>query len=72
MRARAPKFEIYSAFSFENDKRKSEWHWRLVAGNGEIQASGEGHTSKRDAHRAVEDLKASVLALVANDLLKKS
>lgn len=29
-----------------------EWRWRLKAGNGEVIASGESHTSHHDAERA--------------------
>jgi uncharacterized protein YegP (UPF0339 family) len=29
-----------------------DWRWRLVAGNGEIIASGEAHTIQSDAIRA--------------------
>jgi uncharacterized protein len=32
--------------------RNGEYRWRLRAGNGEIVASGEGHTTASDAKRA--------------------
>lgn len=32
--------------------RNGECRWRLRAGNGEIVASGEGHTTESDAKRA--------------------
>lgn len=45
----------------------ADWRWRLYARNGEIIASGEGHTSRRDALRAVTAVKRAVLAIDAND-----
>jgi len=41
---RMARFEVYPT--------AGEWRWRLVAGNGEVLASGEGFTRKRDAQRA--------------------
>jgi uncharacterized protein YegP (UPF0339 family) len=35
------------------NEETGQWYWRLQADNGEIIASGEGHTSKRDAKRAM-------------------
>lgn len=46
----APVFEIY--YSQANDYR-----WRLKAGNGEIVAVGEGHTTKASAKRSAERVK---------------
>ena len=46
------KFVVYSA--------PDGYRWRLVAGNGEIVASGEAYTRKRDAMRACRMLKRSV------------
>lgn len=43
----APVFEVY--YSQGNDYR-----WRLKAGNGEIVAVGEGHTTKASAKRSAE------------------
>lgn len=43
---RQPKFEVYSA--------ADGWRWRLKAANGEIVATGEAHTRKRDAVRACQ------------------
>lgn len=40
-----PKVEF-----FEDDK--GEWRWRVKAANGEIVATGEGHTREGDAVRA--------------------
>ena len=31
---------------------KQPWNWQWRAGNGRIQARGEGHPSQRNAHRA--------------------
>ncbi len=36
-----------------------EWRWRLVAGNNEIIASGEGYRDKRDCLHAIELVKDS-------------
>lgn len=33
------------------------WRWRLVAGNGEVVASGEAYTRKADAVRACRAFK---------------
>lgn len=54
--APGPRFEIY-----EDDA--GEHRWRLVAGNGEIVATGEGHTRWEDAERAIETVRE--LAAVA-------
>jgi uncharacterized protein YegP (UPF0339 family) len=32
-----------------------EWHWHRQAANGEIVASGEGHSRRADAVRAAMD-----------------
>jgi len=32
-----------------------EWRWRLVAGNGEVVAHGEGYTRREDAQRGAAD-----------------
>lgn len=34
-------------------KARDGWRWRLVAANGRIIATGEAHTRKRDAQRAI-------------------
>lgn len=51
-----PRFEVYQDAA-------GEYRWRLVAGNGEVVASGEGHTRREDAERAVETVRE--LAAVA-------
>jgi uncharacterized protein YegP (UPF0339 family) len=33
--------------------RAGEWRWRLVGGNGEIQATGEGHKTQEHAREAI-------------------
>lgn len=33
------------------------WRWRLVAGNGEIVATGEAYTRRHDAQRGFDDAK---------------
>lgn len=47
------RFDVYQAAD-------GDWHWRLVAGNGEIMATGEGYTRRRDAVRAIRTLKVAV------------
>ena len=37
-----------------NEGEEGQWRWRVKAGNGEIVATGEGHTRKEDARRAFE------------------
>jgi uncharacterized protein YegP (UPF0339 family) len=46
-----PKFEVYPA--------KDGWRWRLVAANGRIIATGEAHTRKADAERALRTVVAT-------------
>lgn len=41
-----PKFVVYESVD--------GWRWRLVAANGRILASGESHTRKEDAERAID------------------
>lgn len=43
------RFEVYRA--------KDGWRWRLIAGNGQIIATGEAYTRERDAWRAVVTVK---------------
>jgi uncharacterized protein YegP (UPF0339 family) len=43
---REPKVVIYP-------DRAGEWRWRLVGGNGEIEASGEGHSTYEHAEESV-------------------
>lgn len=42
-----PKYEVYP-------DDKSEWRWRLIAGNGEIVSSGEGYKTRNGAVRGTE------------------
>jgi uncharacterized protein YegP (UPF0339 family) len=44
---KAPVFEVYQ-------DRKKGWRWRLVAKNNRIIATGESHTRKADAERALK------------------
>lgn len=56
-----PRFEVYQ-------DEAGEFRWRLVAANGEIVASGEGHTRLEDAERAIEtvrELAASAAVVTA-------
>jgi uncharacterized protein YegP (UPF0339 family) len=45
---------------FETYEAPDGWRWRLVAGNGEIVASGEAYSRERDAKRAARGLKATI------------
>lgn len=56
---KAPRFEVYHGI--DRETYAQAWHWRLIARNGEIIASGEGgFTSRRDALRATESVKRAV------------
>jgi hypothetical protein len=64
-----PKVQIYQ----QNDERpdlspplKADWGWRLIAANGEEVASGEGHSSPRDAERAFRTVCTVVLEVIAD------
>lgn len=46
---RRPRFTVYQS--------ADGWRWRLIAANGRIVATGEAHTRKRDAWRAVETVR---------------
>jgi uncharacterized protein YegP (UPF0339 family) len=37
-----------------------DWRWRVQAANGEIVATGEGFTRRRDAKRGFEDMASTV------------
>lgn len=54
-----PRFEVYRGIG-------TDWHWRLIARNGEIVASGEGFTLQKDAERAVKAVVRAVLTIDAN------
>lgn len=50
-----------------------EWRWRFKADNGEIVATGEGHTRREDAERAflhVAHLLAGMWALAEDEVDK--
>lgn len=57
---RRPKFQVYQTNASQGigGPRVKKWRWRLVAGKGEIVASGKGHTRKADAIRAAARLAA--------------
>jgi uncharacterized protein YegP (UPF0339 family) len=55
-----PRFDIYQS-------RDQSWRWRLIAANGRIVASGESHTRKADAVRAVSTVIAIAQAVDAAD-----
>lgn len=59
MAKRKAKVEIYQ--SENGDHGEPSWRFRVLAGNGEIVASGEGYTSERDAHRGWLTLQLLVL-----------
>lgn len=42
-----PRFHVYQ-------DKAGAWRWQLRAANGRILASGEAHTRKADAERAVD------------------
>ena len=54
---RRPRFTVYQS--------ADGWRWRLIAANGRIVATGEAHTRKRDAWRAVETVRE--VAALARD-----
>jgi uncharacterized protein YegP (UPF0339 family) len=41
---------------------EDDYRWRLRAANGETVASGEGFTTRHDAHRACADVAATARA----------
>ena len=45
------KFQIFK-------DRAGEYRWRLIAGNGQIVAASEGYTTKYNARRSAETVKA--------------
>lgn len=48
------KFQVWCTTMYRDDRGlHQDWRWRLIAANGRIVAHGEGHTSQRDALRAV-------------------
>lgn len=55
-----PVIEIY-----ESKAIPGEWRWRVIAGNGEIIASGEGYASKQAVVNGVDALRRAV-ALAGN------
>lgn len=55
---KAPKFEVYptKAQHGHGGPARIEWRWRLRAANGRILCSGEAHTRRQDAVRAVDTI----------------
>lgn len=51
-----PRFTVYKA--------ADGWRWRLQSANNRTLASGEAHTRKRDAERAVQTIRETVWAIV--------
>lgn len=45
--------------------RRGEWRWRLVAGNGEIQAQSEGYSRRWSATRGARRAVPGVLVVLA-------
>lgn len=56
--ARPVEFKIYQRLD-------GDWAWRLVAGNSEIVAGGEGYTRRADALRGARDMAKNVFAAMA-------
>ena len=55
------KFKVYEDVA-------GQYRWKLIAGNGEVIAQGEGYTRRRDAKRAVRALRLTVwMAPVVDD-----
>lgn len=52
---KSPRFEVYKA--------KDGHRFRLISANGRIIATGEAYTRERDAWRAVERVKETVMRL---------
>lgn len=52
-----PRFEAFKG-------RNGLWYWRLVAGNGEVVAQSEAYASRRNAIRAVNDVRVAVVHAV--------
>lgn len=52
----ASRFEVYRA--------RDGWRWRLKAANNRVIATGEAHTRRHDAERAVQTVKETVWAVV--------
>jgi uncharacterized protein YegP (UPF0339 family) len=52
-------------FEFYEDAG-GEHRWRLVSGNGETIAAGEGHRDETDACRAAETVVLSILDLLVD------
>lgn len=50
----SPRFQTYRALD--------GWRWRLLAGNGRIIATGEAHTRRRDAQRAITTVRRAIAA----------
>lgn len=48
---RAPKFQVYK------NKSDSDYHWRLVAANGEELALSEAYRTKDGAMKGIDSLK---------------
>lgn len=44
--------------------RSGEYRWTIKAGNGETIATGEGHTSRRDAMRAGTRVRPDVVRIL--------
>lgn len=51
---KTPVFEVFKA--------RDGWRWRLIAKNNRIIATGEAHTRKVDAHRAINTVVATAKA----------
>jgi len=56
---------------FEIYKSRGKFRWRLVGGNGEIVASGEGYASKQKTIDAIDLLRSTNDGVPTKDLTKR-
>lgn len=61
---RLPKIEVFEG------RATDAWYWRLRAGNGEIQCTGEPHTRRRDARRAARAARRNMLIAMIVDVFR--
>lgn len=67
-----PRVEFYeSGEDADLEGVSSQWRWRVLAGNNEIVASGEGYTRKADAERGFEDAAEAIRVALIKLLSEK-
>ena len=54
---KSPRFVVFTGIN-------GGWFWQLRARNGEVVASGEGFTSRKDANRSVTAVTRAGVAIV--------